>query len=92
MVAFFCNSSTAADFNGSAPSHTFGAGLLPEPSFSFLGSLLAVSDSIPEFTEGLVLYLEVDESSLDVRDRNRLRILNPVVLVSIRSNGRKQLQ
>lgn len=88
----FCNSRSAADFDSSAPSHTFSAGLLPQPSFSFPGSLLAVSDSIPEFTEGLVLSLEVDESSLDDRDRNRLKVLNPLVLVSIRSNGCKQLQ
>lgn len=61
-----------------------------------MASGLAVSDTEPEFTEGFLLYLEINESSLDTRDQERLRsgnfrVVNPLVLVSIESNGREHL-
>ena len=75
---------------------SFGPGLLPQPPLVFSFSGLALPDSEPEFTEGLLLYLEIDESSLEPRDLERLqsgdiRIENGLILVSITGNDREEL-
>lgn len=45
-------------------------------------------DQLPEFTESFVLYLEVDEASLDPRDRDIISVINPLVLVYITDDDR----
>ena len=85
---------TAADFNQTVLSASFAAGLVPQPPYLFSGSGLALPDREPEFTEGFLLYLQIDESSLNVRDQARLqsgavRVVNGLVLVSIPSNDRE---
>ena len=81
--------STADDFDGMERSSSFPPGLVQQPPFVILGSQLAVTDSLPEFTEGFVVYLKIDRSSLHESDRDRLQVVNPVVLVSIKNNQRK---
>ena len=53
------------------------------------GSSLAIDDSEPEFTEGYVLYVEVDESRLDPRDKDIIHVMNTLVLVTIQDDDRK---
>ena len=82
------------DFDGSGQTYTFSAGLVQDQPVTFQGSGLATPDSKPEFTEGFLLYLDIDESSLDARDRERLtagriRVINPLVLVLIKGNDRE---
>ena len=85
---------TAKDFSGQITSYSFSAGLVPEPPLVFSGLGLALADSLSELTEGFLLYLDIDESSLDARDLERLqtgnfRLINPLVLVSVPSNDCK---
>ena len=80
-------SSAGGDFDSHGSSFTFRSGLFPEPPVRILGSSLPTDDTEPEFTEGFVLYVEVDESSLDSRDVGRISIVNSVVLVSILDNN-----
>jgi hypothetical protein len=82
---------SSEDFNGLVASYSFRAGLVPEPSVVFSSSGLALSDSLPEFTEGFLLYLDINERSLDARDLQRLqtgnfKVVNPLVVVSVPSN------
>ena len=93
---FLLYTTTAEDFNGLVASYSFRAGLVPEPSVVFSSSGLALSDSLPEFTEGFLLYLDINERSLDTRDLQRLqtgnfKVVNPLVVVSVPSNDRKCL-
>ena len=69
---------------------SFPSGLVQQPPFVVSGRGLAAADSEPEFTEGFVFYLKVDRDSLHESDRDRLQIVNPVVLVTIRNNNREQ--
>ena len=62
----------------------------------FSGSGLALLDGLSEFTEGFLLYLDIDENNLDARDRERLqtgnfKVVNPLVVVSIPGSDRKSL-
>ena len=93
MVSYLI-SPTARDFSPLATNSSFRAGLVPEPPLVFSASGLAVLDGLPEFTEGFLLYLDIDESSLDARDLERLqtgnfKVVNPLVVVSIPSSDRK---
>ena len=63
---------------------------MQQPPFVVSGRGLAAADGEPEFTEGFVFYLKVDRDSLHESDRDRLQIVNPVVLVTIRNNNREQ--
>ena len=63
---------------------------MQQPPFVVSGRGLAAADGEPEFTEGFVFYLKVDRDSLHKSDRDRLQIVNPVVLVTIRKNNRAQ--
>lgn len=85
---------TERDFDQRVQSSSFSAGLVGQVPIEFDFSGLALPDSVSELTEGLLLYLEIDESSLDERDRERLqsrnvRVENGLVLVSITSNNRE---
>lgn len=67
---------------------------MPIPPIVFDYIDLALPDSEAELTEGLLLYLEIDESSLEPRDLERLRsgdirVDNGLVLVSITGNNRE---
>ena len=80
---------TESDFDRSTRSLTFIAGLNKEAPKSISGSTLPRDDSKSESTEGFVLYLEVDESSLDPRDAGRISIEGErnVILVFILDDG-----
>jgi hypothetical protein len=78
---------SADDFDGSERSSSFPSGLVQQPPFVVSGRGLAAADGEPEFTEGFVFYLKVDRDSLHESDRDRLQIVNPVVLVTIRNNN-----
>ena len=77
------------DFASSSSSFTFHSGLFPEIPVLIPGFSLPTDDTEPEFTEGFVLYVEVDESRLDSRDVGRISIVNSVVLVSISDDDRE---
>ena len=62
---------------------------MPQGGFLVRGNGLALPDSEAEFTEGFVFYLKVNKSSLHEDDRDRLQIVNQVVLVSIKNNNRE---
>ena len=42
-----------------------------------------LSDSIPELSEGFIIYLEVDRANTDPRDLSRLQFLNRHILAVI---------
>lgn len=50
--------------------------------------LQVLDDTVAEFTEGYILYLQLDLSSVNPRDVSRIQILNDVILVSILDNGK----
>ena len=52
---------------------------------------IVLDDTIPEFTEGFVLYVGVDEARLDPRDLDIISVTNPLVLVYIDDNDRTSL-
>ena len=80
---------TESDFDVSTRSITFTAGLNEEAPKSISGSTLPRDDSKSESTEGFVLFLEVDENSLDLRDAGRVSIEGErnVILVFILDDG-----
>ena len=50
-----------------------------------------MNDEEPESTEGFLLYLQVDNNSLDPRDVGRINIDTDTILVSLRDDGGKYL-
>ena len=60
-----------------------GVGLVPVPPH--LG-ILAYIDGLPEETEGLVVYLELDESELDPRDVGQIALERNTYLIRINSS------
>lgn len=44
---------------------------------------VVLADSIPELSEGFIIYLEVDRANTDPRDLSRLQFLNRHILAVI---------
>ena len=71
---------------------SYHSGLQPEAPIIIIGSSLSLDDETSEVTEGFVLYIDIDESTLDPRDANRISVVNSVVLVLITDNDSKCAQ
>jgi hypothetical protein len=74
---------SVSEFESRVLRFTFRAGLSTEVPIIVRGSTLPIDDSQSEITEGFLLLVEIDTSSLDPRDVGRVSVEDSVILVSI---------
>ena len=71
---------TDSDFNTNSLTFTGPSSFSPN---------VVIADSIPELSEGFIIYLEVDRANTDPRDLSRIQFLNRHILAVIEDDDGK---